>query len=651
MKIPATALALMLLFCQCSSKKDKLPSYPEVVNEFMDKYNFQADEPTHMLKFAKKKDGWYTQVIDFAKNSRVVDEQLFWALEDKTYRQLGFEQNESLRDKDQGPTSREQRRAEEFISNTSWEVYNFARCRYYGYPGWDDELIRDFGKSMPEDDTLIEGVARAYSSYSQRYMWGLNGIEAPSTDPLQKKLEPFEIPDQKRIDQFLQTTNKAIEHYRALDKRSPGYKTIVGTPAMEISNEQFFQYNQLMIAGKLKEAKALAKAADKNDTYSQIGHYYLRNCPQNSILITFGDNDTYPLWYVQEKENFRTDVTVLNYSLLGAGIYVNALRQNNTVAFTTDLKSFGNTSFNYFTYSNYNSFGSSTQDIATFISDIQSGKLIDNRMGDGKSVATYSARTVTLDVDTLRFKQVSDLNGLNPTINFTLNSYMILNDLIVLDLINSNFYTRPICFTAPMRELIPQTSMLQEGSIYRLVPTDYHQSASKKKAEIAKMEAFVGKDYKPVMLEYEDDDTYYEDALIGQHATLFANLIENYISIGERTKATNVAKKYLEMPDTKKMTPGLADMKMVKLLFQVDFIKEGKEMMEIIAERVTNDYKHGAATAFNTASSYREWLGSLKEELRRYDESSDVINELLEDAGVKERKREEKKSSSFKEFD
>ncbi len=55
MKILATALAVMLLFCQCSSKKDKLPSYPEVVNEFMDKYNFQADEPTHMLKFAKRK--------------------------------------------------------------------------------------------------------------------------------------------------------------------------------------------------------------------------------------------------------------------------------------------------------------------------------------------------------------------------------------------------------------------------------------------------------------------------------------------------------------------------------------------------------------------------------------------------------------------
>jgi hypothetical protein len=651
MKILASALAVLFLFSHCSSKKDKLPSYPEIVSQFMEKYTFEANQPTHMLKFAKKKDGWYTQVVDFGKDNRVVDEQLFWALEDKTYRQLGFEQNESLSNKKMGPTSREQRRAEEFISNNSYELYNFARCRYYGYNGWDDELIRDFGKSTPDDDTLLESVARAYSSYSQRYMWGLNGSEAVANDPLQKKLEPFEIPDQKRIDQFLQTTNKAIEYYRTLDKRSPGYKTIVGTPAMEVSNEQFFQYNQLVIAGKLKEAKALAKAADKNDTYSQIGHYYLRNCPPNSILITFGDNDTYPLWYVQEKENFRTDVTVLNYSLLGAGIYVNALRKNNTVAFTTDLTAFGNTSYNYFTFTNYDAMGyTASLDIATFINDIQTGKLIDNRMGDGKGVIAYTTRVVTLEVDTLRFKQVSDLSGLNPAISFTLNSYMILNDFILLDLINSNFYTRPICFTSTMRELISPTSLLQEGSIYRLVPTDYHQNATKRNAEIAKIEAFIAKDYQPVLLEYEDDDAYYEDALMGQHATLFANLIENYISMGERLKATNAAKRYLDMPITKKMTPGLADMKMVKLLFQVDFIKEAKEMMEEIAERVAKDYKNNASTGFYTASSYISWLGSLKDELKRYDESSDVIDELLEDAGVKEKKAE-KKNSSFKTFD
>lgn len=43
----------------------------------------------------------------------------------------------------------------------------------------------------------------------------------------------------------------------------------------------------------------------------------LSACDSNSIYITYGDNDTYPLWYIQEIEGFRTDVRILNYNLLG----------------------------------------------------------------------------------------------------------------------------------------------------------------------------------------------------------------------------------------------------------------------------------------------------------------------------------------------
>jgi hypothetical protein len=43
----------------------------------------------------------------------------------------------------------------------------------------------------------------------------------------------------------------------------------------------------------------------------------LSACDSNAIYITYGDNDTYPLWYIQEIEEFRTDVRVLNYNLLG----------------------------------------------------------------------------------------------------------------------------------------------------------------------------------------------------------------------------------------------------------------------------------------------------------------------------------------------
>ena len=43
----------------------------------------------------------------------------------------------------------------------------------------------------------------------------------------------------------------------------------------------------------------------------------LMSCDKNAILLTYGDNDTYPLWYLQEIEGIRTDIRIINYNLLG----------------------------------------------------------------------------------------------------------------------------------------------------------------------------------------------------------------------------------------------------------------------------------------------------------------------------------------------
>lgn len=49
-----------------------------------------------------------------------------------------------------------------------------------------------------------------------------------------------------------------------------------------------------------------------------LAYNYLVNLDKNSILFVYGDNDTYPLWALQETENFRDDVKVVNYTLLGS---------------------------------------------------------------------------------------------------------------------------------------------------------------------------------------------------------------------------------------------------------------------------------------------------------------------------------------------
>ncbi len=54
---------------------------------------------------------------------------------------------------------------------------------------------------------------------------------------------------------------------------------------------------------------------------------YLNSCEENAILFTNGDNDTYPLWYAQNVEGYRSDVRIINLSLLPTEWYSSALRK------------------------------------------------------------------------------------------------------------------------------------------------------------------------------------------------------------------------------------------------------------------------------------------------------------------------------------
>jgi len=101
-------------------------------------------------------------------------------------------------------------------------------------------------------------------------------------------------------------------------RKSLPVNALVGVPAV------------LLLICPILTAKMHYWRHDLSNNY--VTSHYARNMliglEQNSLLFTNGDNDTFPLWYIQEVEGYRKDVRVVNLSLLNTPWYLKQLRDN-----------------------------------------------------------------------------------------------------------------------------------------------------------------------------------------------------------------------------------------------------------------------------------------------------------------------------------
>ena len=294
---------------------------------------------------------------------------------------------------------------------------------------------------------------------------------------------------------------------------------------------------------------------------------YLNSCAPNAILFTNGDNDTFPLWYAQEVEGIRTDVRVVNLSLLNTDWYADQMRRK---AYESEPVPFGMEPEKY---------RQGTRDIVALLgSQNKKGTFIDLKKAMDFATEDRNMQRLFMGSDrdayipTDRFKipvdkekvlangtvQPKDSALIVDAVEWRIPKTVLLkNHFLVLDLLANFNWERPIYFavtTGPDSYINLQEYFQLEGLTYRLVPI---RTPNRNPNTYGR----VGTDvmYRNVMEKFlwgnmeTEGDIYLDENILRMTTNLrlqLSTLAEALIDEGEPTKAENILDLSIEkMPD------------------------------------------------------------------------------------------------------
>ncbi len=384
-------------------------------------------------------------------------------------------------------------------------------------------------------------------------------------------------------------------------------------------------------------------------TASDFAKNYLNSCAPNAILFTNGDNDTFPLWYVQEVLHYRTDVRIVNLSLLNTDWYINQMRRK---AWDADgipqvlpekkIRQGTNDYLPIYERPGVKGYRDVDEIIAFIEDDSQKSKV---GVGQNQKQVDYiPTKNFKLTVD----KEKVLANGTVPkekedrivdNVEWTINkNYIMKNDLIILDILAANDWNRPIYFaiTTGADSYLGLTNYFQlEGLAYRLVPYKA-QSFDGQTGEVATKIM-----YENLMSKFrwggmENGDIYMNEnnrRMCMNFRNNFSRLSGELIRTGQKEKAVAVLDKCIEVMPKKNVPYTYFMLSVAENYYKLEEYEKGNKIISSLVDRYENDLKFYLSLKGKDAEKVRQ-----ESERAKYILQQIIImtNERYKEAGLEE---------------
>ena len=347
-------------------------------------------------------------------------------------------------------------------------------------------------------------------------------------------------------------------------------------------------------------------ARENWDGHDRSGRYiardfafnYLNSCAPNAILFTHGDNDTFPLWYAQEVEGIRTDVRVVNLSLLNTDWYIDQMKRkaydSEPVPFSLEKEQYEQGTRDQIPIVNRVDKAVKVKQVIDFIANdnpqtqltgynnqkidycptnrfilpVDSAAVVDN--------GTVSPENAGEIVDQIKWK----VSG---------NS-LVKNEMMILDLLAHFNWERPVYFVSPASStnLGLQDYLQLEGFAYRLVPV---KTEARDQIDAGRVAS--GIMYQNLMEEFEwgnfpDTDVYVDytsrrTANVIRIRNKFARLANKLIEEGQKDKAIETLDRAMELTPHSQLPYGIWVLEIVEGYYKAKATEKANQLAEELA--------------------------------------------------------------------